>query len=307
MSNTRNALAIVRDEFQAASRQGPKLFHAMYRFRGVTQIQPNNVPPNCGGPSIRALLDGFEGAYFYRQPGTAFCRTQLTEFFRLAEAAVRCIDPLALPPYPPDDGVHLRALLELPDDARSLWLSAVYRLAWNRPGPLLRAEPSINGNWVGSELLYAHHLLDECTGGVTWEVCVPLSPDVFLASALAIDLLLETAASISRTDLPNICNLSDELLRLLDNLPRAMRVLDEGKANAQLDSLSRSSRGIVAGTARDALEDVRAKLLKALAPSKDEESYRYAGGDSDITDSDLNLKQKVALKALFQLCADTGK
>src|SRR5205823_2313111 len=42
-------------------------------------------------------------------------------------------------------------------------------------------------------------------------------------------------------------------------------------------------------------------------PSKDEGSYRYAGGDSDITDSDLDLKQKVTLKALFWLCADTGK
>ncbi|MFL5243151.1 MAG: deaminase [Gemmataceae bacterium] len=192
MSVSRKTLAIVRDEFQAASRQGPKLFHAMYRFSRVAQVQPNNVPPHCGGLSIRALLDGFEAAFYYREPGATFCRTQVTEFFRLAEAAVRCIDLSVLPTYPPEDGVHLRGLLESPGDPGSQWLSAVYRLAWKHTGPLLRAEPSINGKWVGAELLSAHHLLDECTGGATWEVCVALSPDVFLASALAIDLLLET-------------------------------------------------------------------------------------------------------------------
>lgn len=145
MSDTRRTFAILRDEFQAASRQGPKLFHAMYRFEGVGQIQPNNVPPHCGGPSIRTLPDGFEGAFFYRQPGTTFCRTQLTEFFRLAEAASRCIDSSVLPAYPSNDRVHLRALLDLPGDPRNQWLSAVYRLAWKHAGPLLRADPSING------------------------------------------------------------------------------------------------------------------------------------------------------------------
>jgi pyrimidine deaminase RibD-like protein len=194
MSDTRSTLAFMREEFLAASRQGPKLFHAMYRFEQVSHIQPNNVPPHCGGPCILALEDGFEGAFYYRQPGTTFCRTQLTEFFRLAEAAARCIDPAKLPPYPPDERVHLRGLLGHRDDPRDQWLSAVYRLAWNRPGPLLRAEPSINGQWVGSELLYADHLLDECTGGIRWRVCIPLSPDVFLASALAIDLLLGVPA-----------------------------------------------------------------------------------------------------------------
>jgi nucleoside phosphorylase len=199
MSYTRRTLVRVRDEFQAASRQGPKLYHAMYRFRGVTQIHPNAVPPHCGGPCIRALVDGFEAAFFYREPGTTFCRSQLTDFFRLAEAATRCIDPLTLPPYPPDDGTHLRALLDLPGDLRDQWLSAVYRLAWKHPGALLRAKPCFNGEWTGSELLYARNLLNECTPGATWEVCVPLSPDVFLASALAIDLLLEDPESEADT------------------------------------------------------------------------------------------------------------
>jgi pyrimidine deaminase RibD-like protein len=195
MQSLLTALGTLRDEFQTVSRQGPKLFHAMYRFRGISQFQPNNVPCHCGGPSIQALVDGFDVAFYYRQPETPFCQIQLTEFFRLAEAAARCIDPLLLPPYPPDDGVHLRSLLENLRDPRSQWLSAVYRLAWTHPGPLLRAEPSINGQWVGSEQLYAHHLLDECTSGTTWEVCVPLSPDVFLASALTIDILIEAAKS----------------------------------------------------------------------------------------------------------------
>jgi pyrimidine deaminase RibD-like protein len=188
MSDTRSTLSIMREEFLAA-RQGPKLFHAMYRFEQITRFS-QNVPPHCGGPCILALEDGFEGAFFYRQPGTTFCRTQLTEFFRLAEAAARCLDLAKLPPYPPDDRVHLRGLLDNSDDPKVQWLSAVYRLAWNRRNPLLRAEPSIDGQWVGSELLYADDLLDECTGGIRWRVCVPLSPDVFLASALAIDLLL---------------------------------------------------------------------------------------------------------------------
>jgi hypothetical protein len=34
MADSRKALEIIRDEFHTASRQGPKLFHAMYRFRG---------------------------------------------------------------------------------------------------------------------------------------------------------------------------------------------------------------------------------------------------------------------------------
>jgi pyrimidine deaminase RibD-like protein len=194
MSDTKRTLAIMRDEFQAASRQGAKLYHAMYRYEGVSQFQPNNVPPHCGGPCIHTRLDGFEAAFYYRQPGTTFCRTQLTEFFRLAEAASRCIDALVLPTYPSDDRVHLRGLLDSPDDPRDQWLSAVYRIAWKHPGALLRAEPSINGKWVGSELLYAQHLLDECAAGARWTVCVPLSPDVFLASALAIDVLLGVTA-----------------------------------------------------------------------------------------------------------------
>src|SRR5689334_3468114 len=112
---------------------------------------------------------------------------------------------------------------------------------------------------------------------------------------------------LSRADIPNIRKLSDELLRLLEDLPRALRALEEAKFKGQFDPQALSPRGFVVGTPRDALESVRCKLLKALAPSKDEGSYRYAGGDSDITDSDLDLKQKVTLKALFWLCADTGK
>jgi hypothetical protein len=112
---------------------------------------------------------------------------------------------------------------------------------------------------------------------------------------------------ISRADLPNICNLSDKILRLLEDLPRALRALDEAKSKGQFDPHARSPRGFVAGTPRDALESIREKLLQALAPSKDEESYRYKGADSDITDSDLDLKQKVALKTLFQLCAVCGE
>ena len=46
----------------------------------------------------RERSDGFEGAFYYRQPETTFCQTQLTEFFRLAEAAARCID-MGLEPY----------------------------------------------------------------------------------------------------------------------------------------------------------------------------------------------------------------
>ncbi len=112
---------------------------------------------------------------------------------------------------------------------------------------------------------------------------------------------------ISRADLPNICNLSDKLLRLLEDLPRAMRTLDEAKSKGQFDPHALSPRGFVAGTPRDALETIREKLLQALAPGKEEGSYRYKGGDSDITDSDLDLEQIVVLKTLFQLCADTGK
>jgi len=112
---------------------------------------------------------------------------------------------------------------------------------------------------------------------------------------------------ISPADLPSICNLSDALLRLLEDLPRALRALDKAKAKGQFDSQVYSPHGFVADAPRDALEVVRDKLLKALAPSKDEESYRYTEGDSDITDSDLDLRHKVALKALFQLCADAGK
>lgn len=191
--DSRSTLAILRDEFQAAARQGPKLFHAMYQFRGITEFRPNNVPSHCGGPCIYGLENGFEVAYYYRQPGAEFCRTQLTEFCRLAEAAARCIESESLPPYPSDENRYLRHLLDCPD-SRELWLSAVYRIAWNHAGPLLRAEPSIRGKWVGSELLYASHLLDECVGGTRWAVCVPLSPDVFLASALAIDHMLGRTA-----------------------------------------------------------------------------------------------------------------
>jgi hypothetical protein len=86
-----------------------------------------------------------------------------------------------------------------------------------------------------------------------------------------------------------------------------MRALEEIKTKGKFDPLARSPRGVVAGTPRDALETIREKLLQVLAPSKDKGSYQYNGGDSDIIESDLDLKLKVALKALFQLCADTGK
>src|SRR5207245_329002 len=82
---------------------------------------------------------------------------------------------------------------------------------------------------------------------------------------------------------------------------------DEAKAKGQFDAQVRSPRGFTAGTPRDALEEVKEKLLSALAPSKGADSYRYVGGDDDITGSDLDLRDKVALKWLYWLCADTGK
>src|SRR5438128_3420174 len=100
------------------------------------------------------------------------------------------------------------------------------------------------------------------------------------------------AMPISRVDLPYICNLTGDLLRLLEDLPSAMRALNEAKAKGQFDPNARSPSGFVAGTPREALETVRDKLLKALTPSKDDNSRCLLEGDSDITDSDLDLKQK---------------
>jgi nucleoside phosphorylase len=112
---------------------------------------------------------------------------------------------------------------------------------------------------------------------------------------------------LSRGDVPHICTLAEDLLRVLEDIPRALRALEEAKAKGQFDAQARSPRGFTVGTPRDALEEVRENLLKALAPSKDPDSYRYVGGDDDITGSDLDLRGKVALKWLYWLCADTGK
>ncbi len=134
------------------------------------------------------LMDGCEVAYFFREPGADFCRNQLNEFHRLAEATVRCVDMSSIPPYPSDSRLYLRGTAER-GDLKEQWLSALYRISWHLSGPILRAEPSIHDRWVGSEMSFARHLLDECTDGIRWTVCVPLSPDIFLASALAVDFL----------------------------------------------------------------------------------------------------------------------
>jgi hypothetical protein len=95
----------------------------------------------------------------------------------------------------------------------------------------------------------------------------------------------------------------------LEDLPKALLELADGRAKNRFDPATapRSPRGYVAGTPRDTLEAIREKLLKALAPSVKDGVYLYSGCDRDIADSPLDLIQKVALKWLFWLCADSGK
>jgi pyrimidine deaminase RibD-like protein len=194
MSQTQKALELLRDEFRAEAHSGPKLYHAMFHYRGVRQLDMGKSAAHCGGPHLCNSADdtGFEIGFYFRQPGTTFCKYQLTEFFRLSEATVRCIDFTNLPPLPTDKTKFIQQVLEYP--TRS-WLSALYRIAWHNVNPLLRAEPSVNGEFVGSELHYANHLVDDCMGGIRWRACVPLSPDVFLASSIAIDYLLSITMS----------------------------------------------------------------------------------------------------------------
>lgn len=118
-----------------------------------------------------------------------------------------------------------------------------------------------------------------------------------------------TKVPLSRVDLPIICTLAGELLRILEDIPRRLRLLKEAREKGQFDPATapRSARRVIAGTPRDDLEAVREKLLRLLAPSVDDGTYQYKGSDADITGSGLDLEHIVTLKGLFWLCADPSK
>jgi hypothetical protein len=100
-------------------------------------------------------------------------------------------------------------------------------------------------------------------------------------------------------DLPHIRNCVRDLLRLLEDLPRSLRALATAKERGLLDPTHVSQRGYVVGTPRDDLEAAREKLLAALMPSG---VLLSRGGDSDITNSELDDKQVVILQDIWMLC-----
>jgi hypothetical protein len=108
---------------------------------------------------------------------------------------------------------------------------------------------------------------------------------------------------ISRADLPHIADRMRDLLHRLEGLPNALQTLADAKAKGQWDPTKPNPRGCIVGKPRDALEQVRERLLAALTPSMDQatgDQFRR-GGDADIAGSTLDPNQRKILRDLWRL------